>query len=110
MKVVILDGHAINPGDLSWDALRGLGELEVFDRTPEHAIVARGRSRRPADRQNSLLVNGFSPLAMLEWRALGWRAYKPFCLAKHAALSSHFRVGSTDPEALATPYLFTGQA
>jgi hypothetical protein len=41
MKVVILDGHAINPGDLSWDALRGLGELEVFDRTPEHAIVAR---------------------------------------------------------------------
>jgi glycerate dehydrogenase len=41
MKVVILDGHAINPGDLSWDALRGLGESEVFDRTPEHAIVAR---------------------------------------------------------------------
>ena len=39
MKIVILDGHAINPGDLSWDALRGLGELEVFDRTPEDAIV-----------------------------------------------------------------------
>jgi len=35
MKIVILDGHAINPGDLSWDALRGVGELEVFDRTPE---------------------------------------------------------------------------
>jgi len=39
MKIVILDGHAINPGDLSWDALQGLGELEVFDRTPEDAIV-----------------------------------------------------------------------
>ena len=35
MKIVILDGHAINPGDLSWDALRSLGSLEVFDRTPE---------------------------------------------------------------------------
>jgi glycerate dehydrogenase len=41
MKIVILDGHAINPGDLSWDALRSLGELEVFDRTPEDAIVTR---------------------------------------------------------------------
>jgi glycerate dehydrogenase len=43
MKSVILDGHAINPGDLSWDAIRGLGSLEVFDRTPESAIVPRAR-------------------------------------------------------------------
>jgi glycerate dehydrogenase len=43
MKIVILDGHAINPGDLSWDAMRNLGSLEVFDRTPEDAIVARAR-------------------------------------------------------------------
>jgi glycerate dehydrogenase len=43
MKIVILDGHAINPGDLSWDALRSLGGLEVFDRTPENAIVSRAR-------------------------------------------------------------------
>ncbi len=43
MKIVILDGHAINPGDLSWDALRSLGSLEVFDRTPENAILARAR-------------------------------------------------------------------
>jgi glycerate dehydrogenase len=43
MEIVILDGHAINPGDLSWDAIRGLGSLEVFDRTPEKEIVARAR-------------------------------------------------------------------
>jgi glycerate dehydrogenase len=43
MKIIILDGHAINPGDLSWDALRGVGELEAFDRTPEDAIVTRAR-------------------------------------------------------------------
>jgi len=41
MKIVILDGHAINPGDLSWDTLRCLGDLEVFDRTPENVIVPR---------------------------------------------------------------------
>jgi glycerate dehydrogenase len=43
MNIVILDGHAINPGDLNWDAIRGLGGLEVFDRTPENEIVARAR-------------------------------------------------------------------
>src|SRR5262249_41245541 len=32
-----------NPGDLSWESLRSLGELQVFDRTPENEIVARAR-------------------------------------------------------------------
>ncbi|MEA2680708.1 MAG: glycerate dehydrogenase, partial [Candidatus Binataceae bacterium] len=41
MKIVVLDGHALNPGDLSWDALRALGELQVFDRTENDQIVAR---------------------------------------------------------------------
>jgi len=43
MNIVILDGHAINPGDLSWDALQSLGSLQVFDRTPQDAIVSRAR-------------------------------------------------------------------
>ena len=29
MKIVILDGHTENPGDLSWDGFAGLGELTV---------------------------------------------------------------------------------
>ena len=33
MKLVILDGYAENPGDLSWDTLRKFGELTVYDRT-----------------------------------------------------------------------------
>lgn len=33
MKIVVLDGYTENPGDLSWDALGALGELEVYDRT-----------------------------------------------------------------------------
>ena len=43
MKIVILDGHAVNPGDLSWNAFRELGELEVFDRTSEGDTVSRAR-------------------------------------------------------------------
>jgi len=41
MKIVVLDGYCLSSGDLSWDALRRFGELEVFDRTAEEALVAR---------------------------------------------------------------------
>jgi glycerate dehydrogenase len=41
MKIVVLDGHTANPGDLSWDEFSKLGELEVFDRTAKEQIVAR---------------------------------------------------------------------
>lgn len=33
MKLVILDGYTENPGDLSWDGLRELAEVTVYDRT-----------------------------------------------------------------------------
>ena len=37
MKIVILDGHALNPGDLSWDALKKFGTVSYYDRTPTEA-------------------------------------------------------------------------
>jgi glycerate dehydrogenase len=40
-KIVILDGHTENPGDLSWEGFKALGELTVYDRTPEDKIVER---------------------------------------------------------------------
>lgn len=33
MKIVVLDGYTENPGDLSWDGLRALGDVAVYDRT-----------------------------------------------------------------------------
>lgn len=33
MKIVVLDGYALNPGDLSWAALKSLGECKIYDRT-----------------------------------------------------------------------------
>lgn len=33
MKIVVLDGFTLNPGDLSWDALAALGEVEIHERT-----------------------------------------------------------------------------
>lgn len=33
MKIVVLDGYTLNPGDLDWDGLNALGEVTVYDRT-----------------------------------------------------------------------------
>lgn len=41
MKIVVLDGYATNPGDLSWDGLTEFGELTVYDRTPADLILER---------------------------------------------------------------------
>lgn len=33
MKIVVLDGYTLNPGDLNWDGIKNFGELTVYDRT-----------------------------------------------------------------------------
>jgi glycerate dehydrogenase len=48
MKIVVLDGYCLNPGDLSWDALAALGELEVFDRTAPADVVQRAAGAEAA--------------------------------------------------------------
>ncbi|MEO3946181.1 D-2-hydroxyacid dehydrogenase [Gorillibacterium sp. CAU 1737] len=41
MKIVVMDGYALNPGDLSWDGLSRLGELTVYDRLPQEKVIQR---------------------------------------------------------------------
>ncbi len=41
MKIVVLDGYTLNPGDLSWDAVAALGDLTVHDRTPPNLVAER---------------------------------------------------------------------
>lgn len=41
MNIVVLDGHTLNPGDLSWAPLEALGTLRVYPRTPPAEVVPR---------------------------------------------------------------------
>ena len=41
MRIVILDGFTLNPGDLSWIELESLGECEIYDRSPPADVVKR---------------------------------------------------------------------
>ncbi|WP_298716375.1 D-2-hydroxyacid dehydrogenase [Chitinophaga sp.] len=51
MKIVVLDGYALQPGDLSWSALEALGTVTVHDRTAPGAVADRARGA------NILLTN-----------------------------------------------------
>ena len=56
MKIVVLDGYTLNPGDLTWEGLEALGTLEVHERTEEPLVVQRAQG---AD----LLLTNKTPLS-----------------------------------------------
>lgn len=62
MKLVILDGYTENPGDLSWDGLRELAEVTVYDRTsltdPRADDRAHRGRRDRADQQDAAAAGG----------------------------------------------------
>lgn len=41
MKIVVLDGYTLNPGDNPWDPIGQFGELAVYDRTPDDQVIER---------------------------------------------------------------------
>ena len=41
MKIVVLDGYGMNPGDLSWSEIEALGSLTVYPRTAPADVLAR---------------------------------------------------------------------
>ena len=65
IKIVVLDGHTLNPGDLSWDLWQQYGEVVVYPRTPMDAAVILERCK-DAD---ALITNKF-PLSAATLAAL----------------------------------------
>ena len=43
MRIVVLDGYTLNPGDLTWDALKDLGDCDVYDRTEASDVISRAK-------------------------------------------------------------------
>lgn len=43
MKIAVLDGYTLNPGDLSWDGIKELGICTIYDRTPPEKTVERAK-------------------------------------------------------------------
>jgi glycerate dehydrogenase len=64
MRIVVLDGYTLNPGDNPWDPVAALGELTVYDRTSPEQIIPRGG---PAD----VILTNKTPLDAATLAALG---------------------------------------
>ncbi len=75
MRIVVLDGHTLNPGDLSWDSLAALGELEVYDRTSHEVVIERARNAQIVLTNKALLtkdtIESLSELAYIGVTATG---------------------------------------
>ena len=41
MKIIVLDGSTANPGDISWDELHSIGDVQIYDRSPRETVVER---------------------------------------------------------------------
>lgn len=41
MKIVVLDGYAANPGDLSWEGIKALGDCVIYERTSPEQLLER---------------------------------------------------------------------
>ena len=39
MKITVLDGKGVNPGDLTWEVLEAIGEVVVYDKTPTRQLT-----------------------------------------------------------------------
>jgi glycerate dehydrogenase len=64
MKIVVTDGHTLNPGDLSWEQVKEFGEVEVYKRMPAELIAERCRNAE-------IVITNYWALSVLEISASG---------------------------------------
>lgn len=70
MKIVVLDGYAANPGDLSWDGLKALGECTIYDRTAPEDVLERAKGAE-AILTNKVAITAGHMAALPELKYIG---------------------------------------
>lgn len=70
MKIVVLDGYGLNPGDLSWDGFEALGTVIVHDRSAPEEVVVRA-SGADVVLTNKTPVSGDAIRALPQLRYIG---------------------------------------
>lgn len=70
MKLVVLDGYCLNPGDLNWDAAKEVADLTVHDRTPAAQVLERAADA-DAVMTNKTPLDAATQAAMPKLRYIG---------------------------------------
>lgn len=70
MKIVVLDGYCLNPGDLSWEDMATLGDLQVYDRTSPKDLLGRAQGAEVLI-TNKTLITGNDMEALPQLKYIG---------------------------------------
>jgi glycerate dehydrogenase len=70
MKIVVLDGFTLNPGDLSWSNLESLGECRLYDRTAPNLVLERAAGAEII-LTNKTVIDATAMAALPDLRYLG---------------------------------------
>lgn len=70
MRIVVLDGYTTNPGDLSWDKLKELGECTIYERTAPNQVIERTKDAE-AIFTNKVILNSEIILALPQLKFIG---------------------------------------
>lgn len=70
MNIVVLDGYAANPGDLSWNELKALGECTIYDRTAPAEVLERAAGAEIL-LTNKVVLNAETIAALPELKYIG---------------------------------------
>lgn len=99
-NIVVLDGYALNPGDLDWGPLQALGNVTIYDRTPAYQVPERAKDAAII-LTNKAIVNAaaIAQLPGLEYIGVMATGYNVVDIA--AATARHIKV--TNVPAYGTP-------
>ena len=99
MKIVVLDGYALNPGDLSWEAMQKLGNLTVYDRTAPSQVLSRSADAEVLITNKTILsANHMSVLHNLKYigvLATGYNVVDIDAAKKHGIVVTNIPAYST---------------
>ena len=70
MKIIVLDGYGLNPGDLNWEGFESLGELTVYDRTLPSELMERAAGAEVLV-TNKTLITAENMAALPELKYIG---------------------------------------
>ena len=70
MKIIVLDGYGLNPGDLNWEGFKSLGELTVYDRTTPSELMERAAGAEVLV-TNKTLITAENMAALPELKYIG---------------------------------------
>ena len=101
MKITVLDGFAVNPGDLSWDILAPYGEVTVYDRTDsnEESIARIGDSEIVLVNKTPLpaaVIDACPSIRFIGMLATGYNIVDVDCARKHGIPVCNVPCYSTD--------------